>query len=629
MDSLDQDAASAAAASSSSLTLENLSRAGMVLFFIWLLTFMQRRQSRIQRASNLQIHAARKFRERNLKRKEMHEAITKDGAYALPDEDRSKFLLSLTATELHRHMHVVGDVTCTEVVALYCLRSMAIGAITNAVTEEFATEALEQAALVDARIAARKRGEDASTPGIMEGIPISVKDAFDQRGADSSCGFAVRCFKPQPEDGLIVSLLRDAGAIPYTRTNVPQALMVPESMNVIWGATANPWNLERTPGGSSGGEGALLAARGSVLGVGSDIGGSLRIPAHFCGLYTLKPTPARMTLQGMAIPCLHSESGQIAVRPVAGPMAHSVDDLLMMLRAWFVDRMWKEDAFIPRMPLDEAVISGATGPKKLKIGYYETDGWFDPAPACSRAVRQAVAALQELGHECVRWTPPAVPLAVRSYYGIMSADSAQGVISGLEGENIDPSYGDLLLMLKVPSLIRAALVAALRSPMISQLRAALMLSSVHPKSSEELFDYHALMIRFIDGFTTAWQEQGFDAVISPGLGMPALLHGGSRELTPVCSYTFMWNVLHYPVGVVPIGLTERHECAYESATNDLFTKAARATVAGSEGLPVGVQVAALPWRDETVLRVMKELERKIQFKEIPSMANTLQIASVV
>lgn len=621
--------ADSSAADAGTLTLENVFRACMVLLFVWLLAYMQRRQTRIQRASNLQIHAARKFRERNLKRKAMHDAMTKEGAYKIPDAERSQFLLSLTATELHRHMHTIGDVSCTEVVLLYCLRSMAIGAITNAVTEEFATEALQQAAVVDARIAARKRGEDQSAPGSMEGVPISVKDAFDQRGADSTCGFAVRCFKPLESDGLIVSLLRDAGAIPFVRTNVPQALMVPESMNVIWGATANPWNLERTPGGSSGGEGALLAARGSVLGVGSDIGGSLRIPAHFCGLYTLKPTPARLTMQGLAIPCLNSESGQIAVRPVAGPMAHSVDDLLMMMRAWFVDRMWNEDAFIPRMPLDEKIISGAAGPRKLKIGYYETDGWFDPAPACQRAVRQAVAALQELGHECVRWTPPAVPLAVRAYYGIMSADSAQGVISGLEGENIDPSYGDLMRMLKVPSIVRRLLVAALRSSSVNQLRAALMLSSVHAKSSEELFDYHALMLRFIERFTAEWQQAGFDAVVSPGLGMPALLHGGSRELTPVCSYTFMWNVLHYPVGVVPIGLTESHECVYDSATSDLFSKPARATVVGSEGLPVGVQVSALPWRDEMVLRVMRELERKIQFKEIPTMANTLQIAACV
>ena len=212
---------------------------------------------------------------------------------AVPDGERGAFLLSLSASSLHRHLHVLGDVSCVEVVLLYSLRSMAIGALTNAVTEEFYTEALEEAERVDARIAKRKAGEDDSEPGLLEGVPISVKDAFDQRGADSSCGFAARCFRPLTEDGLIVALLRDAGAIPFVRTNVPQALMVPESMNTVWGSAANPWDLERTPGGSSGGEGALLAARGSVLGVGSDIGGSLRIPAHMCGIYCTLHTHAQ------------------------------------------------------------------------------------------------------------------------------------------------------------------------------------------------------------------------------------------------------------------------------------------------------------------------------------------------
>ena len=342
-----------------------------------------------------------------MKRKLMHEMMTKEGKYAVPDAARRDYLLSLSATDLHRHMHVTGEVSCVEVVLMYSLRSMAIGALTNAVTEEFATEALAEAARVDQRIAARRDGTDSSAPGILEGIPLSVKDAFDQKGADTTCGFAVRCFQPSEEDGLIVSLLREAGAIPFVRTNVPQGLMVPESMNVIWGAAANPWDLDRTPGGSSGGEAALLAARGSVLGLGSDIGGSLRIPAHMTGVYAFKPTPARITLDGLGIPTLGSVSGQMAVRPVAGPMAHSVDDMLLMLRAWLVPRMWESDPTVPRLPLDEDVISGASGPKSLRIGYYESDHWFEPAPACSRAVRQAVVALQEAGHVCVRWTPPA------------------------------------------------------------------------------------------------------------------------------------------------------------------------------------------------------------------------------
>jgi fatty acid amide hydrolase len=520
-------------------------------------------------------------------------------------------------------MHVTHDVTSTEVVLLYSLRAMAIGAITNAVAEEFYTDALDEARKVDERIEARKQGTDKSTPGLLEGIPVSVKDAFDQKGADTTCGFAVRCFKPHSEDGLLVRLLRDAGAILYVRTNIPQGLMVPESMNIIWGTTSNPWNLDRTPGGSSGGEGALLAARGSVLGVGSDIGGSLRIPSAFCGLYTIKPTPLRLTLDGLAFPCIGGY--QTAVRPVAGPMAHCVDDLERMLRCWLTDAMWKEDPLIPRLPLNESVLTGKSGPKKLKIGYYETDGWFDAAPACARAVRQAVAALQELGHECVKWTPPAIPTSVRVYYGIMSADSAQGVISGMEGEEVNENYQNLLLMLKVPKWIKSLLIQICRLPQVQQLRAALMLAALHPKGGEELYEYNALMNEVIAQVTAAWQAEELDAVICPGFGTPALLHGGSKDLTIAASYTFFWNIMHYPAGSVPIGLTEDHEVKYESGIRDAFHAKAVEHVAGSVGMPVGVQVVGLPFQDEMVLRVMRDLERKIQFHSIPEMANQLQV----
>jgi Asp-tRNA(Asn)/Glu-tRNA(Gln) amidotransferase A subunit family amidase len=258
---------------------------------------------------------------------------------------------------------------------------MAIGQLTHATTDELFEEALEMAKRVDERIAARAEATDKSTPGVLEGNPISVKDCFDQRGVDNTCGLAARCFRPKEADGLIISLLREAGAIPFVRTNVPQALMLPESMNVIYGTTANPWNMERTPGGSSGGEAALLAARGSVLGVGSDIGGSLRIPAHYCGVYSFKPTPARLTLHGLANPASDQSYGQDLIRPVAGPLAHSVDDLLLMLRAWMVDRMWEEDVHLPRVEWNEALITGPSPKSKLKIGYFESDGWFDPAPS--------------------------------------------------------------------------------------------------------------------------------------------------------------------------------------------------------------------------------------------------------
>ena len=132
-----------------------------------------------------------------------------------------------------------------------------------------------------------------------------MKDCIDQKGADSTCGAASRVLAPSAEDGLVVRLLREAGALPFVRSNVPQLLMMPDSENFIFGRTNNPYCAKRGPGGSSGGEAALVAAGCSIMGVGSDIGGSIRNPAHFSGVCGFKPTPQRMTRKGCAIPRLN------------------------------------------------------------------------------------------------------------------------------------------------------------------------------------------------------------------------------------------------------------------------------------------------------------------------------------
>lgn len=184
-----------------------------------------------------------------------------------------------------------------------------------AVTEEFYDEAMERAVLYD------ETDIPCHNPPQFWGIPISIKDNYDQRGADLTCGVACRCFKPKSEDGLLVKLLRDAGAIPFVRTNVPQLLMMSESENNIFGCTVNPWDVTRTPGGSSGGEAALISSGCSIIGLGGDIGGSIRTPAHFTGICGFKPTPHRITRQGVSSIRYRDREGQAMIIPTCGPMA--------------------------------------------------------------------------------------------------------------------------------------------------------------------------------------------------------------------------------------------------------------------------------------------------------------------
>jgi fatty acid amide hydrolase len=212
-----------------------------------------------------------------------------------------------------------GVLSATDVLIVSAKRSHTVGKDLFAVTEECYDDAYVIATGIEGR---RINGKiSPNDHEILLGVPISIKDGFQQKGYDCSMGIAARCFRPYPEDGLLVKALKDAGAVPFVRSNIPQLLMMPESENIVWGVCANPWDPTRTSGGSSGGEASLISARCSVSGLGSDIGGSIRIPAHYTGICGFKPTPMRMSARGQSVPRKDDRNGQIAIRSTCGPMA--------------------------------------------------------------------------------------------------------------------------------------------------------------------------------------------------------------------------------------------------------------------------------------------------------------------
>ncbi len=517
-------------------------------------------------------------------------------------------VLSKTAEELFQSLHDPNSkdpLSCLDIVSVYCLRSIEVNRYTQCLAEPCYIEAIKKAKEIDLRIQNRRKGLDQSQPGLLEGIPISIKEEFEQKGFDATCGLAARCFRPCPETGLLISLLIKEGAIPFARTNVPQMLLLPESMNAIWGRTTNPWNQERTSGGSSGGEAALLSAGGSILGIGTDIGGSVRIPALFCGLYSFKPTPQRLTLEGMSEPAWNSENGNTQIRPSAGPMGHCVADLERVMRAWCQDdQMSKADPTVP-------YVGWKTQPQKsLKIGYYLSDGFFTPNSACSRAVNVAVNSLKYSHyHELVEWKPPSVELGVETYYSIMSADNCTSLLKGLEGEALATAYVNLVRMTKIPRPIQLFLSWLL--PKVGQARAGKFLEWCRGRTVEELMQVHIQQINVTKAWIDKMKADNLDCIICPGTGLPALLHDSSADLTSSLSYTFLFNVLHFPVGVVPITTVGPKETIYEDGINDMFTSKAKQVCHNSQGCPVGIQVVGLPFQDEKVLSVMKDLEKSL------------------
>jgi fatty acid amide hydrolase len=252
----------------------------------------------------------------------------------------------------------------------------------------------------------------------------------------------------------------------------------------------------------------LIAARGSPLGIGTDIGGSIRIPAHFCGVFGFKPTPGRISYKNVAMPSLRDDGGETNILPTAGPLARCTDDLVLVMRSFLQENMWFNDPQIPRQPWRDERFADK---KRLTIGFYTTDNWFTPAPACIRAVNEAAEALRKLGHKVIPYTPIDVPEAVRLFVGIVGADGNRHFLESLEKEPLNPLYTPVVQATKIPNLLRPLVVFLMR--LFGERRTALIAQSVGAKSTYEYFDLIIDMKKYIKKWLDDMKKNHIDVLL--------------------------------------------------------------------------------------------------------------------
>ncbi|XP_075011945.1 vitamin D3 hydroxylase-associated protein-like [Calonectris borealis] len=439
--------------------------------------------------------------------------------------------------------------------------------------------------------------------GLLYGIPVSIKDHIGHKGHLSTCGLVQCLGTPVQEDSVLVKVLKRQGAIPFAMTNVPQSLFNYDCSNPIFGQTLNPFNHQKSPGGSSGGEGALIAGGGSILGIGSDIGGSIRLPSSFCGLCGLKPTAERLSLSGASGPV----NGILAVPCALGPMARDVDSLALCMKALLCQEMFQLDPTVPPIPFDEEVYSS---PAPLRVGYYDTDGYFPLPPCMRRAVRETRGALQAAGHQLVPFSPPRIPYVMTELFlKTFFADGGRAWLDVFTGDIVDPSLKPQVNCCKIPRLGKK-LLALILKPLFPRL--ADYLSALGGmRSVKEMWNHHHQIQVYRTEFIAQWRELQLDVVLCPVLG-PAFTTGYPGKLLTAISSTMLYNVLNFPAGVVPVStVTEADEeelKLYQGCSDDPWDQTLKEAVAGAVGLPVAVQCVALPWREELCLRLMKEVE---------------------
>jgi fatty acid amide hydrolase len=448
--------------------------------------------------------------------------------------------------------------------------------------------------------------------GRLIGVPISIKDEIFQESCHSSGGLIWQSLIPDNEDSILVSLLREAGGVPFIRGNPMQSMMWFETINNIYGRAENPWDNKRTPGGSSGGDAGLVAARATVLAIGSDIGGSIRIPAAFCGIYGFKPSSHRTTsLECVATHPTAMCPPELLVKASYGPLGRCVEDLVLVVQTWWQEKLWKRDCMVIPLEFNNHEYNSK---KKLKIGYFEYNQVFECAEVIKKVIRNTAEKLRNDGHELIEintaWFIKSTELIIRVAYSIDPSFS----VEEFQGE--DPTWPYLMAyyssITKYSSSIIRAIYYILGFKKLSQ-----FLGNANPVDYKKLCDLGAEVSKFKFEFNKYWQSLGLDVVICPIWPLVAPFHETTLELAHALSYSFCWNLLDYPAGVVPVKSIEEGENKYETEDKDAYVKVAQDNMKNSVGLPVSIQVVATTYQDEKVLRVMKIIQDYYNFYSTP------------
>jgi Asp-tRNA(Asn)/Glu-tRNA(Gln) amidotransferase A subunit family amidase len=407
---------------------------------------------------------------------------------------------------------------------------------------------------------------NASPLGPLHGVPISIKSSISVAGMRCEAGTRLRAGFVARQDAPLVTRLKNAGAIILGTTNAPELLMAWETDNLLYGRTNSPWDLERTPGGSSGGEAAAIAAGMSAGGVGSDGGGSIRVPAHFSGICGLKPTPGRIPSTGH----FPLSAGPFASIGVVGPMARTVADLRLFFEVMQGPDVGDTNA--APVPLRWPTEAGA---RKLQIGYFEDDGRTPVTAETRAAVRAAAEALRGAGFQVQPFQPEGLEEARQLWWKYFVAAGGMLLRPMFSGRESDIS------------------------PMLKQFLE--WSAALPPQTGRTLLDAwirrDAVRAQFFA------QMQRFPILLCPAAAIPAFRHGERSwqienktvDYLDAWSYTEFFNLLGNPAAVVPVGQS-------------------------SEGLPIGVQIVGRPWEEEQVLSIASVVEKECGAWRVPPLA---------
>jgi amidase len=395
-------------------------------------------------------------------------------------------------------------ISAKEVVRASLDRIEEVNSQLNAVVRLAADRALEEAREADKLVA------NGQTKGPLHGLPITIKDSIDTVGIITTGGTKGRSAFVPTEDATVVARLRQAGAIVIGKTNTPELTLSFETDNEVYGRTNNPYDPSRTCGGSSGGAGAIVSAGGSYLDIGSDTVGSVRVPAHCCGIAGIRPTSGRVPRTGHIIPY---GLGSLDSLTTLGPMARYVDDLAFCLPV-VVGIDWRDPAIIP-MPLGDA---NAVELKEFRIAFFTDNGIVTPTVETIQAVEDSANSLVDIGMGVEEARPDAIVRTLDVFLSLWRT------YSGAWRQKL---------------LVKAGTIEATEKADEEPLSAASLADL-----AENVGCFRSEMLAFMEEY---------DILICPVNAYPALPHGSWSDNMPAYSYTAAFNLTGWPVVVARAG----------------------------------------------------------------------------
>lgn len=438
-------------------------------------------------------------------------------------------------------------ISSKECVQLFLDRIEKVNPKLNAIVALNVEQTLKQANEMDALLAKNH------LKGPLHGLPVTLKDCFHAQGFKCTSGTQGWQHFEAQVDAYCVTRLKENGAVILGITNVPELLTAYETDNLIYGRTNNPYDLNKTPGGSSGGEASIIAAGGSVLGLGTDAGGSIRVPSHFCGIAGFKPTQGLVSRFGLHMPA-KGGLGWVSPFGTIGPMARFVDDLSLVMPI-LASYDVRDPYCIPSTFHSPSQVDLST----LRVAFYTEDGLADCQEEIQEVVKQAADFLLRKGLNVKEARPDDLKSAIELMLKVFFEHGDGG-----------KSHQEMLAQLGTQHL------SAMHKMVLNSHKENLMDTYQFHQYLEKVGLYRFKMHAFMSQF---------DVIICPPCATTAKKHGDTFKQINDFNYTLSYNLLGWPSAVVRCGTDKR-------------------------GLPIGVQIVTRPWHDHVALSIAKCLEQE-------------------